>query len=554
MMGKMIIFLKRKEFKLFFTFFLIYSFFIQWYGWNEQSHFSLTRAIVEEKKFEIDSYYNQTGDRSKYNNHYYSDKTPGLSFFAIPTYAIWNSIYNNFFPQSFIQKYSSDNKFVTQSQGDVTIVSYVNPGFFTFTSMILVTIFTSSLFTSLTAILIYKISESFTANEKYRVLVTIAYAFGTLAFINALHYMSYAVGTFFAFLSFFLLFKSKKENSTKNLFALAGITIGFAIVVENSVILISVILLVYAFMIDKRKSLIFLSMLLVGITPLLLYNFFIFGNPFDLASSHIDRQIYYNSNPETELFLSSENIQLQKNFIQFSFFSSIENLMKHFHLMPNPNPYVILRLLFYPYRGLLFFSPILFLSIIGIIFMVKEYKKEVIIILLILSLFFCFLSMRNNWWGGYSFGNRHLLPVVPFLTLPIAYVFNRIGLKFVLPLILLSIFINSLGLQPAEDLMYDWNNMGMKAEYSQKINSFQIILNPLFSYYLTNFLTHGPRSWIFENLVNSQISIDIRVFPISKGANFPFSKFYIPFLCLIPVLIIITFIWMKEIIYAVKKF
>jgi hypothetical protein len=273
-----------------------------------------------------------------------------------------------------------------------------------------------------------------------------------------------------------------------------------------------------------------------------------------LASSHIDRQIYYNANPETGLFFVSENIKPQKNFIELSFFAPIENLLKHFHLIPNINPYVIIRLMFYPYRGLLFFSPILFLSIIGIIFMVKEYRAEIILILSILFLFLCFLSMRSNWWGGYSFGNRHLLPVVPFLTLPMIYLFNRIGLKFILPLIFLSIFINSLGLQPAEDLMYDWNNMLVKTEYSEKINSFQVILNPLLSHYLPNFLINGPRSWIFENLVNRYISIDIRVFPISKGYNFPFSGFYVPFLCLIPVFLIIMLIWREEIICRVKKF
>ena len=547
-------FFKKTEAKLFLTFLIVYLFFIQWYGWNEQSHFSLTRAIVEEKKFEIDSFYNQTGDRSYYNNHYYSDKTPGLSFFTLPIYEGWRFIYYNLFPRNFIQKYSGDNKFVSQSQEDVTIVSYVNLGFFIFNSMILVTVFTSSLFAALTALLIYKISGYFTTNEKYRILLTIAYAFGTLAFINALHLMSHTLGTFFAFLSFFLLFKSKKEMQKNKLFILAGIAIGFAIVIEYSVILIAIMLLIYAFIIDRRKFIIFLFMLFIGIAPLLLYNYLIFGNPFDLASSHIDRQTYNTAYPETGLFFNSENTQLQEDFIEFSFFSPIDNLLKHFHLIPNINPYVILRLFLYPYRGLLFYSPLLILSFIGMIFMFKEYKTEVILILSIISLFLCFLSMRSNWWGGYSFGNRHLLPIVPFLMLPIIFMFKKISFKLVLLLIVFSIFINSLGLQPAEDMMYDWNLMETKSEYSGKINSFQLILNPLLNYYLPSFLSHGPRSWIFENLVNGQISIDIRVNPISKGSNFPFSKFYIPFLCLIPIFLMIIIIWKTEISHKVKNY
>ncbi|MDI6826328.1 MAG: phospholipid carrier-dependent glycosyltransferase [Candidatus Aenigmarchaeota archaeon] len=543
-------FLSKTECKLFLTFLIIYFFFVQWYGWNEQSHFSLTRAIAEEEKFEIDSFYNQTGDRSHYNNHYYSDKTPGLSFFTVPIYATWRFLYYNFFPLSFIQKYSGNNKFVSQSEGDVFIVSYLDPGFFVFTSMILVTIFTSSLFSSLTAILIYKISRYFTKNERHRILVTVVYAFGTLAFVNALHFMSHAMGTFFAFLSFFLLFKSKKEMPKKELFILAGIAVGFGIVVEYSIVLIAIMLLVYSFTIDKHKSLIFLSALLVGIVPLLLYNFFILGNPFDMTSSHIDRQIYRTANPETGLFFSSGDVEYQEKIIRSSFFP-IEDLLKHFHFIPNPNPYIILRLLVYPYRGLFFYSPILLLSIISMILMLREYRVEMILILSILFLFLCFLSMRSNWWGGYCFGNRHLMPIVPFLTLPMIYTFNKIGLKLVLPLVFLSIFINSLGLQPAEDDMYDWNFM--RPMYSNELNSFQILGNPLLTHYLPLFLTNGPRSWVFENLVNGQISVDIRVNPISKGANFPFSAFHVPFLCLIPIFLILVFVWGEEVINFVKK-
>jgi len=159
--------------------------------------------------------------------------------------------------------------------------------------------------------------------------------------------------------------------------------------------------------------------------------------------------------------------------------------------------------------------------------------------------------MRSNWWGGYCFGSRHLMPIVPFLTLPMIYAFNKIGLKLVLPLVFLSIFINSLGLQSAEDDMYDWNFM--RPMYSNELNSFQTLGNPLLTHYLPMFLTNGPRSWVFENLVNGQISVDVRVNPISKGANFPFSAFYVPFLCLIPIFLILVFIWGGEVINFVKK-
>jgi len=78
--------LNKREIKIFFIFFVIYSFFIHWSGWNETSFFVLTRAIVDEGRLEIDSYYNQTSDRAFYDENYYSIKAPGLSFFASPIY------------------------------------------------------------------------------------------------------------------------------------------------------------------------------------------------------------------------------------------------------------------------------------------------------------------------------------------------------------------------------------------------------------------------------------------------------------------------------------
>jgi hypothetical protein len=539
---------KKRDVKLFITFFFVYAFFTQWYGWNEQSHFSLTRAIVEEKRFEIDSFANQTGDRSFFNNHYYTDKTPGLSLLSTSIYYVWHSVYHNLFPKEFIEKNSGDDSFVSESIGDVYLITYVNPGFFIFTSMILLTIFTSSLFASLTALLIYKISKYLVSNERYSILITIAYAFGTITFVSSLHFMSHATGTFFAFLSFFLLFKSKMEKlKTRKFFFLAGIFIGLAVVLEYSIVLISVILLAYAFTIDKNKSLLFFLALLIGIAPLFLYNFLIFGNPLDFAVSHIDRQIYRTAYPETRIFFSSEDYQ--EKIMKSSFFPA-EDLLKHFHLGSNPNFYIILRLLFYPYRGLFFYSPVLFLSLFGMMLMWKEYKKEVILILSVLILFLWFLSMRDNWWGGYFFGNRYLIPTIPFLTLPLIHALKRLGLKLFLPVVLLSIFFNSLGLQPAEDMMYDWNNM--RPKHQEEINSLKILYNPLLTHYLPSFLTKGPRSWVFENLVNGQVSIDIRVNPISKGTNFPFSGFYVPFLCLIPVFLILILIWKKEIIRFFK--
>jgi hypothetical protein len=145
-----------------------------------------------------------------------------------------------------------------------------------------------------------------------------------------------------------------------------------------------------------------------------------------------------------------------------------------------------------------------------------------------------------------------LLPLVLFLSLPLIFAFKKINRKIFLVFLFISILINFLGLQPAEDWAYDWNSMDMREDWLIKQNSFEILANPLIEHYLPLALKYGPRSGIFEHLINGYISIDIRFPPLSKGIDFPFSKFHVPFLVLLPIFIFEVLIWKKEILGVIK--
>lgn len=545
----------KNEVKIFLTLFSIYFLFVQWYGWNEESNLALTRAIVNENRFEIDSFANLTGDRAVYNGHYYTDKEPGLSFLASLPYGIWKLVYN-FFPESFKAKYAESGGYVAELYDSVQILTLINPGFFTFASMILVTVFTSGIFSSLTAVLVYKISKHFLKNQGLGILLAMCYGMGTLAFPSALHFMAQPTATFLSFLSFFLLFKTKDGKWEKNkYFLLSGLVAGLSITVDRLAILPALLLVAYSLWLNKRFSALFLSGLLLSVLPFLMYNYGIFGNPLDLASSYIDRRIYRTAYPLSGMSLLFPDEQ-PRNVMMMGFLdaSAIKQLIEHFHFIPTfPNFYIILRLLIYPYRGLLFYSPILVLSFLGLFFMFKKHKAETVLIALALILLLSIISMRRTWWGGYGFGNRYLLLIVPFLMLPMALMFGKADKSMIVMLLAISIIINFLGLQPAEELAYDWSTMDIRSDWLAKQNSFQILANPLFDHYLPLTLKYGPRSGIFENVVNGELLIDIRFPALSKGMDFPFSRFHLPFLCLLPIVLMIIIVWHKEIASVVKN-
>jgi hypothetical protein len=72
--------------------FAAYAYFHAGGGWNQNSQFDLTRAIVERHTFAIDAYAVNTGDVSQRGGHVYSNKSPGLSIIGALPYSILHAL------------------------------------------------------------------------------------------------------------------------------------------------------------------------------------------------------------------------------------------------------------------------------------------------------------------------------------------------------------------------------------------------------------------------------------------------------------------------------
>jgi 4-amino-4-deoxy-L-arabinose transferase-like glycosyltransferase len=504
--------------KLFITFLIIYIYFIQATSWSVNTKIDLTFAIVDENRFEIDSFYNNTGDRSYYNGHYYTDKAPGVSFLASPFYITWKFIYNHFRQNSFSPQkieYKINkiiNTTITSKANFNGTQTYepINPGVLYLGSISILTIAISSLSSALTVILVYKISKYFLKKHIQRILITIAYGLGTLAFIYGTVLFTHTLATLLIFISFYLLFLFKIKRMGKNVVLLSGLLAGFAIVVDYPVFLIALLLFVYTLTFKYfRLSLLFLSFTIVGCLPLLLYNFSILGNPFKLVYSFTDPSI-------------------RTDVGKFMGFASL------------PNPFIIYRHLFDTYRGLLFFHPFLILSVIGFYWMFKKYKQETLLIALAFIGLLITFSMRDiNFFDfGSSFGARNYLPIIPFLMLPLMFSLRKINFTVFKILLIISIFVNIIGLQNWEWVIGEEKSVYIAEVYRNKINSFEILANPIKDYYLPLFLANGPRARIVENIFDGKEVFEIR---------HEFSSFNKhPFITLIPLILILIVIWFKE--------
>src|SRR5262245_8116433 len=65
-------------------------------GWNVNSQFALTCAIVERHTFRIDDYHKRpeflTNDKAFVDGHFYTDKSPVTPFLGVPAFFVYSQV------------------------------------------------------------------------------------------------------------------------------------------------------------------------------------------------------------------------------------------------------------------------------------------------------------------------------------------------------------------------------------------------------------------------------------------------------------------------------
>ncbi|HLV35278.1 MAG TPA: hypothetical protein VKY59_09205, partial [Spirillospora sp.] len=106
-------------------------------------------------------------------------------------------------------------------------------------------------------------------------------------------------------------------------------------------------------------------------------------------------------------------------------------------------------LTFSPAKGLFLISPFLLLCVPGLIAMWRRgHQQRPLVVALALSIaaLFAFYASSVMWWGGHTVGPRYLIPILPFMTLPIiltfAYLFRRVwGILLTGALLVISVIM-----------------------------------------------------------------------------------------------------------------
>ncbi|HYK41424.1 MAG TPA: hypothetical protein VE007_03480 [Thermoanaerobaculia bacterium] len=326
---------------------------------NELSRFEAIYSFVENGTFRIDEAITRMGDhedKSLSGGHFYSNKAPGLAFAGIPVYRALRV----FFPKP---RSSFEPIFVLLRMLVVTPVCLLALARF--------------------------FSRLRQRGAPAAALVTAALALGTNYLFYARSFFSHAWTAALILLSLDLIQQGEDAGSRRRVGVLlwaAGLLAGWAAISEYPLALFAGLLLVRSAI--RRRSITravwFGVGALIPLALLLAYDASCFGSAFVLSSAREASPRY-------------------------------SELARHglFGFGP-PSVKVAAAYLFHPARGVLLVSPFLLWAIVGFNRwrVARENRADWIFCLAAALIFFVAMTAYPNWHGGWSMGNRYLLPLL----------------------------------------------------------------------------------------------------------------------------------------------
>jgi len=260
---------------------------------------------------------------------------------------------------------------------------------------------------ALCAFLLFNIGLLLGASKKQAYLASMFFGLTSYSFVFAQSTYEHHFEMLFILLSTYFALK-KNTNHTG---LLSGLILTLSLVFRTTTILaVPAILLIQR---DNKERVKALASLTIGVGFVLLYNYYRFGSPLESGYS-LAWSLAHND--------------------KFDFWSFSRMPMAFFGLLLSPG------------KGLIFFSTTIVIALWGIKAFWQNQRLMSYSILLISTAYLGMFSMNFAWHGSiWSYGPRYILPIIPFLYLPIIYlkpkkwVFISMLIAFILQVELISV-------------------------------------------------------------------------------------------------------------------
>ena len=384
-----------------------YAMVIQSLGWAETSNYALVRGLSEGRA-DIDRWHWETKDKSWHDGHFHSVKAPGLAFVTTPAYEVLDAVGAHAIAADLAERareggavrwvregaspglYSDDPERAEQVRATIEESTPV------VWALGLLGVVAPAL---LLLLLVRSVAER--VEPGYGTAAAVALGAGTLILPFSTLFFSHVMSATLAFAAFALLWRERAGPERLVWVASAGLLAGFAITSEYPLGLAAVILGIYAMRRSLRRGAAYAAGVAAGVAPLVAYNVWAFGSP-----THFS----YTGAVAIQGDTGHDVVGLNDG----GFFG-----------IDAPDFQIAVDLLF-ANKGLLTLAPVLGLALVGIVLLHRRgLRAEAYVIG---ALFLAYLTYNSGYWlpfGGGSPGPRFLIPVLPFLAVPLALAWRR---------------------------------------------------------------------------------------------------------------------------------
>jgi hypothetical protein len=345
---------------------IMFPFFPALHSANELSRLYLVEAMVDRGEVAIDrsiSLHGGIGDKSRRDGRFYSDKPPGTAFLAAPGVALRRLVGAS-----------------PDLAGDLRIARF----------------FAGILPTLLLLLLLRREMIGLGVSEASRALAIATYGLGTLAFPYSVLFYGHQLTAVLLYAVWFCL---RDRPVRPPMAAVAGFlgAACFAVEYQSAVYLAPLVIL---FLARARPLPAGLAAGIAGavipLAALAMYHHAAFGSPWKTGYSFV-------ANP----FFAQVH---EQGFMGVSW--------------PRAAPFV--GSLFLPSKGLFVWTPFLVLGFVGLVSFVRRVgARDGAFRTLMVALPLLFVSSMVYWDGGWTVGQRHLTPMIPFLVGPAALLLDR---------------------------------------------------------------------------------------------------------------------------------
>jgi hypothetical protein len=334
---------------------------VQGTGWNQNAHLALVKALSHGTPV-IDDYRAGTGDLAFSDGHYYSAKAPGVALLAVGPYFLL------------------DRTGALEAVVSVTGIPREDADLWALAVIV------CALAAALTLVLVARLGDEVARGYGVAAAVTLGLATLFLPFSTLL--FDHVPAAALAFAAFAILWQRRGPWSA---FA-AGVLAGATVTVEYPLALAVVALGVYAITAGDRlrRGLAYSAGVVIGVSPLLVYNSWAFGSPLHF--------------PYEDALPIAGNPSNERGFFGIAW----------------PSLETAGRLLF-GQRGLIVITPVLLCALAALVPLYRKgWRAEAALIGGLSLAFLVYNAGYDVPFGGDSPGPRFLIAILPFLAVPLA--------------------------------------------------------------------------------------------------------------------------------------